>query len=1398
MPKTTNKADDETNFDANDPTTKLAASLDMLSRTLQKMSTSSTSSTSMPSIPPPERFTLGMLYPRWEKQVQFYLRHFPSNQQAAVLAGLLSGEAFDIVADSKLLEKEVTTETFSAMRRLLARPGLPAPLRRAFHARYQYPAETIRTYVRELQRMADIAYENETPDEREKLVLGQLLEGVQTPSIKREFLRYPPRRLDEALETSDHLEDIDAAMGTPTSGCFAVRGNTRHRGVRPERMTGNPGRFQRYPAPRRPAQPGFRWPRRQTSYRGSSRYRNTPGEHTMTSFVIPSLTCNSIVTSLTLELSIAGICLLGLVDTGAARSLIRASVSRSFSNCVRKPCNARLTAANGLPLVVRNSIVAPVVVACTRFNHEFIVADRIPFDVIIGIDLLRRLKCRLDLEKSQLITDSCTILLRASSNSNFEDFTLYECSVKEQQCVDDFIRSIGLSADTLTQARLAQVIQNYSDAFAWKSGDLGRTGLVKHSIDTGVARPIKVPPRRIPIHWQGEIQKLIDEMLEKNVIQPSNSPWASPVVLVKKKDGGFRLCVDYRRLNEATRKDAYPLPRIDDLFNALGGSVYFSTLDLASGYWQVEVEESDRAKTAFVVPSGLYEFQTMPFGLSNAPATFQRLMQKALADLIPRKCLVYLDDVIVHGKTECEHLDNLASVLECLLRVGLKLKPSKCHLLKREVAYLGHIISGDGIRTDPVKAEQVRSWPTPTTTEELRSFLGLASYYRRFIRNFSSIAAPLHSLLEKGRMFEWSKQCAEAFNHLRESLCTAPLLIFPDLSPSAGQFILDTDASDKAIGAVLSQLGSDGVERVVAYCSRSLSPRERNYCTTRKEMLALVYFIKQNRHYLLGRKFLVRTDHQSLRWLQNFKDPEGQIARWQEQLQEYDFECRHRPGKQHANADALSRIPPRNHGECPSCNTQHVAIVNLQGAEYGRWQTAQANDPDTALIYERRLNGGDKPTSKEMEGKSYEARCLWSMWDYLTTEEGVLVFNFGPTYTRRIIVPHSMVREVLSDLHKEMGHAGINKMDEAVRRRFWWPHQRRDVINYCQACEECGTFKNPRIVNRAPLQPMVAGYPNEIVGVDLIGPLPETPRGNRFILVMIDYFTKWCEAIPIRQADTSTVATALVNHWVCHWGAPGQLHSDKGSCFESSLVIEVCRLLGIDKTRTTAYHPQGNGQVERTNRSLKSLLKAFADRNINEWDNVLPRCLLAYRSTVHSSTGQTPFLMWTGREARLPSDLRLPMTQQLQSSVMEYVSKLLDSLWQSHQSARVHLGNAHRRQKEYYDKKVFGVPLKVGDLVWLHQPQASGVPAKFHREWTGPYTVERVLSEATCMIKDRNNPNSQPIVVHFNRLKPCRQEAESIESERADSPPVVARELEVPAEGGYGVAPGTALEGGRV
>ena len=343
-------------------------------------------------------------------------------------------------------------------------------------------------------------------------------------------------------------------------------------------------------------------------------------------------------------------------------------------------------------------------------------------------------------------------------------------------------------------------------------------------------------------------------MLEKDVIRPSKSPWACPVVLVKKKNGDIRLCVDYRKLNEVTKKDSYPLPLIEETLESLSGSKWFSTLDLASGYWQVELHPDDRFKSAFTLHSGLYEFQTMPFGLTNAPATFQRLMQTILGDLEPKACLVYLDDIIVHGKTTEEQPNNLRLVFTRLRKVGLKLKPTKCKFLEQQVAYLGHLVTADGICCDPEKIEKVRSWPTPKNVDEIRSFLGLASYYRRFIRNFAEIASPLNAMLGKDVPFKWTQETQNAMDELRKALCSPPVLKYPDTSPNAGIFILDTDASETAIGAVLSQRNPDDSENVIAYSSRGLCRREKNYCTTRKEMLALISSIRRFRQYLLEQK----------------------------------------------------------------------------------------------------------------------------------------------------------------------------------------------------------------------------------------------------------------------------------------------------------------------------------------------------------------------------------------------------------------------------------------------------------------------------------------------------------------------------------------------------------------
>jgi predicted aspartyl protease len=419
------------------------------------------------------------------------------------------------------------------------------------------------------------------------------------------------------------------------------------------------------------------------------------------------------------------------------------------------------------------------------------------------------------------------------------------------------------STVNLTKAQgeeVKRMLYKHREAFAKDKNDFGQTHIVQHRINTGMAAPIRQQPRRVPLAKKEEADTEIKRMLSTGVIEPSKSPWAAPIVLVRKKDGSVRFCIDYRRLNDVTLKDSYPLPRIDDSLDALRGSTWFSTADLASGYWQIGMDPRDAEKTAFATTCGLYQFKVMPFGLCNAPRIFERMMEYLLAGLHWETCLIYLDDIIVFADTFEQHIERLGNVLTKVQGGGLKISPKKCHFFQTKVHFLGHVVSNQGIATDPEKVTAVKEWPTPKNVHEVRSFLGTCSYYRRFIQSFADIARPLHKLTEKTTPFVWSSNCEMAFKTLQLSLVTAPILGYPDMNDP---FTLDTDASGFGIGAVLSQI-HEGTERVVAYFSKTLGKAERNYCVTRRELLAIIESIKHFHHYLYGVKFTVRTDHSAL------------------------------------------------------------------------------------------------------------------------------------------------------------------------------------------------------------------------------------------------------------------------------------------------------------------------------------------------------------------------------------------------------------------------------------------------------------------------------------------------------------------------------------------------------
>lgn len=464
---------------------------------------------------------------------------------------------------------------------------------------------------------------------------------------------------------------------------------------------------------------------------------------------------------------------------------------------------------------------------------------------------------------------------------------------------------------------LKNLLIDHQNQFSKDSHDLGRTTLLEHHINIlPGTKPIKQQPYRLPLAKRREAENEIAAMAKRDIIEPSTSPWSSPAIIVPKKNGGIRFCIDYRRLNKVTVPDSMPLPRCDDSLDALGGSKWFTTLDLRSGFFQVGLDKESRPLTAFCIPgSGLWQFKVVPFGSMTSPAVFERLMERVFAGLTFVSLLIYLDDIIVFGRTFDIHLQNLKEVFQRLAEANLKLNPEKCMFFQEQVSFLGHLVSEAGIAVDPEKTKTVQNWPVPSNVRELRSFVGLCSYMRKFITGFSSICKPLHVLTQKDRQFVWDDQCQTAFEKLKQALTTAPVLGFPQ--ESQGIFIVDADASNDALGSVLSQV-QEGTERVISYYSKCFSKTERRYCTTRKELLAVVCSIKHFHHYLYGRRFKIRSDHGSLRWLMNFKICEGALARIIETLAIYDFTIEYRPGISHRNADSISRRPCLDQ-ECAHC-----------------------------------------------------------------------------------------------------------------------------------------------------------------------------------------------------------------------------------------------------------------------------------------------------------------------------------------------------------------------------------------------------------------------------------------------------------------------------------------------
>lgn len=860
------------------------------------------------------------------------------------------------------------------------------------------------------------------------------------------------------------------------------------------------------------------------------------------------------------------------------------------------------------------------------------------------------------------------------------------------------------------QKFLKQQMQRFRDI-------TGPTTLATHHIrlKQGI-EPIKQRYRPRNPAMQQIIDNEIAAMERDGVIEPSHSPWNSPIVLTKKKDGGYRFCIDFREVNKVSEPDAYPLPQITATLDKLRGARYLTTLDLKQGYWQVPLSPASRPITAFTVPGrGLRQFRVMPFGLHAAPATFQRLLDHVLGPELEPYVFVYLDDIIIVNRTFEEHLQTLEEVFRRLRGARLRINTEKCQFCRTSLKYLGHVVDQQGIRTDPAKTSAVANWPTPTTIRQIRRFLGMASWYRRFVENFSTIAAPLTRLTRKNVRWTWGAKEDTAFQTLKQALISVPVLACPDFTK---KFILQTDASNEGLGAVLTQNFEEG-ERVIAYASRTLNQAERNYSATELECLAVVWGIHRMRDYLEGYTFTVLTDHQSLRWLQKMESPSGRLGRWRFQLQQYNFDIRYRKGSSNQVADALSRQPEVSaltEGLAPQCNW------------YRRVEAQVRQQPHEVPDYQIRNGRLIRHILHDLNFTETPAQDQW-----------------------KFCVPREQRGKIIQEYHDKptAGHLGIAKTIARIARRYYWPGMFRDIAKYVRSCTNCLAHKAEQRKPAGLMHANPVQRPWEQVTVDLIGPLPRSRQGHIWLLTMQDRYTKWLEMRPLRKATASAVTRGIADDIIYRHGCPDTLISDNGTQLKSSQLARLLETFKIHHRTAPVRAPHCN-PVERANRTIKTMIQ-YVDRDHKRWDEHLPELKFAFNTAKNEATNFTPAFLNYGHEL-----IGAQVDERANRPPADAPNRVQQRLQDTQELVRIQLARAFQQQERPYNLRRREWRPKLDEWVWkktyVLSDKSKARNAKPAPRYIGPLQVRKILSPVIVDLRDRQGKWYRHI--HVQDLKP--------------------------------------------
>lgn len=978
------------------------------------------------------------------------------------------------------------------------------------------------------------------------------------------------------------------------------------------------------------------------------------------------------------RVTIAGESFTALLDSGASVSCLGRGVldflERNKLQFSRVP--SYLTTADGTRQSVLGFIYLPITYVDKTRKMRFLIAPGLNNMVFLGIDF-------------------------------WEEFSIQPLMVDAISAPEpmDETNAGSHTLSAFDQERLLVVKEKFPSSLI---KGLGKTTWEEHVIDVGSNAPIKQRYYPVSPAVQSLLDQEIDRLLELGVIEESNSAWSSPVVLVKKSDGRSRLCIDVRKVNSVTTKDAYPTPNVEGLLSRIQDTQFISSVDLKDAFWQIPLHPDSRDKTAFTVPNRpLYQFRVMPFGLCNAPQRLCRLMDKVVPHQYHDRVFVYLDDLLIVSPDFESHLKLLEVVAYRLTQAGLTINMSKSKFVMKEIRYLGYIIGNGCLKTDPDKVSAISNFPIPATVRQVRRFLGMTGWYRRFIPNYANLAGPLTDLMRKSAKFTWSADAQNAFEKLKECLCSAPILSHADFQRP---FVIQCDASTSGIGGVLYQLDDSGLEHPIAYVSKKLNSAQRNYSITELECLAAVESIKRFRAYVEGHPFKVITDHASLKWLLNQKDLSGRLARWSLKLQAFDFSIEHRKGKLNIVPDALSRC---NATDCI------LAAIDLDSPEF---QTEDYRD----LMRTVETNKSRLPDLEICNGKLYKyvPNCLGT--------------PCGDSQAR-LWIPSTMTAELIRSAHDDVtsAHLGVAKTLERLRRHYFWPGMSADVYNYVTSCETCKMTKTPNKTLRTTMGNQIpVERPFQRLCVDLIGPYPRSKSGNVMALVVLDAFTKFVLVKPLRSARTQPIVAYLEQEIFHLFGVPQYIQSDNGVQFVSKEFRQLMDRNGIQHMRNANYSPQENPS-ERQNRTILAAIRAYLGDDQREWDAHVSQITWAIRNSRQEATGYSPHFLVFGSHG-IDHASTYALLRELKCLSTDGVETLpgADNLRLIYERVRRNLEAAHKRYSKSYNTRSRPVQYVVGQEVYRRNFTQSDADRKFCAKLAPRFLPARVIERiGTCQYR---------------------------------------------------------------